>query len=490
MAKQPRKKRRYFVRAPLHPVERINSKCIEMPDLSVLSFPAHFLLGDERPRNVESQAARLASQFIVDNRGILNDFGVSVDTKYDGRDVTLDFKSTNYIGALPLLSPTSGKPDYGLVIKPRFDWSGLGPMLSFMGWKIVPTPLKLPLVPGTERRIPPWVLSSITLHRIQLLLEQLNRSFTFTEADISAPKGSVIWNKYATQRLPSLRMMEIPCKFPDLKENDELKSGIHYTLRLILSSLQSQRTAGIFVLQLIELCQQLITRVNTVMPRPPTSLSLQRWSNMPVQTEAFREGLKAIEWVIEDRGLAGLANLQGLSWIMPMEVFFEAWIETVANRIIRQTGGQIKAGRKRETITPISWDPPFIGSQKFLLPDVIIERDNDIIILDAKYKQHWEELTFMGWRRVEDVIKEQHRTDLLQVLAYSTASDRKNITTCLIYPCTETTWNSMKTRDRLFHKASLYAGNRKINLLLTAIPMTSDNSHAIDLLSTALKNQN
>jgi hypothetical protein len=483
-----RRRRVSFTKSPLYPIEKTNSKCIEMTDLGLLEIPAHFLMRDEKARNPESQVARLATQFIRDNRGILKDYGVGIETKYDGQRVSLSFTSTNCIGALPLLSPTSGRTDYGLIIKPRFDWSGLGPMLSLMGWKIVPTPLRLPLVPGTERKIPPWVLSSITLHRIQLMLDQINRNFSFTEADLVAPKGTVNWNQYASRRLSSFKLLDIPCKFPDLKDNDDLKSGIHYTLKIILSSLQSQRTAGIFVLQLIELCQYLILKVNAVMPKSPTSFSLQRWNNIPIRTEAFREGLKAIEWTIEDRGLAGLSNLQGLPWIMPMELFFEAWVETIAGQIIRNIGGQVKAGRKRETITPIAWDPPFTGSQKYLLPDVIIERENDIIILDAKYKQHWEELTFHSWSKVEDLIKEQHREDLLQVLAYSTLTDKKNITSCLVYPCRETTWNSMISRNRIFHKASLYAGNRKIKLLLAAVPMTTYQTEAIEILSRALQN--
>lgn len=487
MPRQPRRNRS-FTRAPLIPIEKSSTQCIEMTDLGSCEMPGQFLMNNERTRNPESQIARLANQFISDNRGILNDFGVSVETKYNGEKVSLFFSSSNCIGAAPLLSPTSGKIDYGLIIKPRFEWAGLGPMLSSMGWKIVPTPLKLPLVPGTERKIPPWVLSSITLHRIQLMLDQLNRNFRFIEADLAAPKGSVDWNKYATRRFSSLKLLNIPCKYPDLGENDDLKSGIHYSLRLILSSLQSQRTAGIFVLQLIELCQNLLSKVNSVMPKPPSSLSIQRWNNIPIRTEAFREGLKAIEWTIEERGLAGISNLQGLPWIMPMEQFFEAWVETIAGQIIRNIGGQVKAGRKRETITPISWEPPFVGSQKYLLPDIIIERENEIIILDAKYKQHWEELSFNSWRKVEEVIRQQHREDLLQILAYSTLTDKKNITSCLVYPCREATWRSMISRNKIFHKASLYAGSRKINLILTALPMTTDQPEAVKLLSRALQN--
>ncbi len=486
MPKQIRR-RITFTRVPLCQLDKSNSKCLEMTDLSVLNVPAYFLMRDDKARNPETQIARLSTQFIRDNRGLLNNYGVSVESKFDGQTVSLSFTSTNFIGALPLLSPTSGKPDYGLIIKPRFEWAGLGPMLSIMGWKIVPTPLRLPLIPGTERKVPPWVLSSISLRRIQLMLDQINRTFNFSEADLIAPKGTVNWNLYANCRIPVAKFLDIPCKYPDLKDNDELKSGIHFTLKLILSSLQSQRTAGIFVLQLIEICENLISRVNKFIPKQISGLTFQHWNNLPIRTDAFREGLQAIEWTVEDRGLAGMANLQGLPWIMPMEVFFEAWVETVAAQIIRQIGGQIKTGRKRETITPISWDPPYVGSQKFLLPDVIIERDNDVIILDAKYKRHWEELSFNSWVNVEKEIKEKHREDLLQILAYSTLSDKKNITSCLIYPCKESTWESMLSRDRIFHKASVYAGNRKINLVLAAIPMRTDVSISIEKLCNVFK---
>ena len=472
----------------LQSVERSNKKCFEMTDLSTLNIPAQFLIKEDVSRNPEGQTAKLCSQFISDNRGLLHDFGVTVDSKYDGHKVYLSFNSSNRIGALPMLSPTSGKPDYGLVIKPRFDWSGLGPMLSVMGWKVVPTPLKLPLIPGTERKVPTWVLSSIILNRIQTLLEQLNRTFEFIESDLKAPKGTVNWNLYAIERIPSVKFLNIPCRYPDLRDNEELKSTIHFTLKKLLSSLESQRASGIFILQLLEQCMALIARVNKVVPNRPTTLNLFSWNNLPIQRDAFRKGLEAIEWTIDDRGLAGLGDLQGLPWIMPMETFFEAWLETIGSFLIRKIGGILKTGRKRETITPISWIPPFVGSQKYLLPDVIIEKENEIIILDAKYKEHWEEMNFNSWNNLEEEIRERHREDLLQILAYSSVTDKKTITSCLIYPCKNTTWDSMISRNRTFHKASLYAGQRKINLLLTAIPMKANFHAAIDALSYALQN--
>ena len=484
---RPPRRYRHYTRVPLRPIDKINTRCFEMSDLSVKDVPAQFLIKNDSSRNPESQIARLSHQFVNDNRGLLRDYGVSVEIKYDGQSVYLTFNSSVKIGALPLLSPTSGKPDYGLIIKPRFDWAGLGPMLSVMGWKVVPTPLRLPLIPGTERKVPPWVLSSIILQRIQFLLDQLNRNFDFKQTDLNAPKGTVNWSLYASKRIPSVKFLNIPCRFPDLKENEELKSSIHFTLKVLLASLESQRIAGVFVLQLIEKCLELISRVRNIAPRQPSATALQYWYNLPIRTEAFREGLQAIEWTVDDRGLAGIGDLQGLPWIMPMEVFFESWLETIAGHLIQRIGGQMKIGRKRETITPISWDPPYLGSQKFLLPDVIVERENDIIILDAKYKEHWEELSFKSWSNIEEEIREKHREDLLQILAYSTATDKQIVTSCLIYPCKDSTWKSMKSRNMNFHRASIYAGQRKINLLLTAIPMKSDFSEAVKCLSDALK---
>jgi hypothetical protein len=45
----------------------------------------------------------------------------------------------------------------------------------------------------------------------------------------------------------------------------------------------------------------------------------------------------------------------------------------------------------------------------------------------------------------------------------------------------------MLSRDRIFHKASVYAGNRKINLVLAAIPMRTDVSISIEKLCNVFK---
>jgi hypothetical protein len=86
---------------------------------------------------------------------------------YDGRQVLLHIDSGSAVGAVPLVSPISGRRDFGLVVQPRFPWKGIGPMLAEMGWLISPTPLRLPLLKRSERRVPPWVLSFMILARLK-----------------------------------------------------------------------------------------------------------------------------------------------------------------------------------------------------------------------------------------------------------------------------------------------------------------------------------
>jgi 5-methylcytosine-specific restriction endonuclease McrBC regulatory subunit McrC len=192
-----------------------------------------------------------------------------------------------------------------------------------------------------------------------------------------------------------------------------------------------------------------------------------------LRTEQFIDGLQAIEWTIEERGLAGQSDLEGIPWAMPMDRFFEAWVETVFRIVARRTGAQMKVGRKRETTHPINWEPPYLGSQRSLVPDIWLEWDSSTLIVDAKYKRHWEELQRNAWWQMEEELREQHRHDLLQVLAYANLARTASVIVCLAYPCSHESWTSLNERGRLTHRAELTMGSRVVQIWLTAVPMAT-----------------
>lgn len=471
-----RSRTRHRASVPLLAPQTANEICLEVADHSSVRRSAIDFFQLRRLRDTQSmaaRAARLADQFVTQNRSLMALLDVSIGRDFDGNDVYLLIQAGGAVGAIPLVSPTSARTDFGLVVQPRFPWAGIGPMLAEMGWRLSPTPLRLPLLHRSERRVPLWVLSSMILIRLRALLDSLHRRFELVEGALRAPRGTVRWAEYATRSIPNANFLSIPCTFPDLRDDRLLKGAIRHAVERQLRALETQREHGSFVHRLIEVGQELLRRVQNVPRYVPSPTVLATWLQRPMRTEQMFDGIRAIEWTVEERGLAGSSDLEGVPWVMPMDRFFEAWVETIFRVIALRTGGKLLVGRKRETIHPISWEPSYLGSQKSLAPDILLEWDSTTLVIDAKYKRHWEEIERHSWRDAEELVREQHRQDLFQVLAYSNLARTPRIVACLAYPCSLQSWESLCQRRRLIHRAEISVGTRSLLLWLIAVPMAT-----------------
>lgn len=461
------------------------SPIIKSRDSAILSKSPLFLFNGKIPDRKDSIAS-ISNQFLKQNKSIFEKYGIVADLAHDGRNFKISFQTGNQIGAFPLLSPLSGRYEFGMTIQPRFAWEGLGPILGQMGWKIIPAIQNLPILPTTEKQIPRWVISSVVILRVERLLSLLDRRFENVENNREAPHGTVNWTRYATEQIPRMKFNQVPCLYPDLQEDTDLMAAVHFVLRQQLSDLESQRSAGYVVLTLIDKCYQLLGAVRQYPARKPTPRTLQSWFSSPLKNPMYKAGIQALEWSIENKGLAGLSSLQGLPWKMSMPDFFEAWIESIVHKMTDYIGGTVRCGRANETVTPIVWEHPPAGSQKSLKPDIVIERPEETIIIDAKYKAHWYELNSERWAELVEEVQSSHRHDLLQVLAYSTLFTTASITALLLYPCSISTWNELIQKDFAFQRASVYSGNREVTLLLGAIPMEAQLDHIAQHLATQL----
>jgi 5-methylcytosine-specific restriction endonuclease McrBC regulatory subunit McrC len=111
-----------------------------------------------------------------------------------------------------------------------------------------------------------------------------------------------------------------------------------------------------------------------------------------------------------------------------------------------------------------------------------ITEGSTTLIVDAKYRRHWDEQEDNPWGSIEEIVRKQHRSDLFQVLAYANLARTSRVIVCLAYPCTSSTWERMIRRHRVLHKAEINTGARSIALWLTAIPMAT----AVDKISPPL----
>ena len=233
-------RRRKFV-SPLRPGQAIEQVCFEANDSSVTHLPASFLLRNSQSRDPSSQIARLADQLVKQNLDSLRQLDVNIEPHFRNSSIELDIHTGTRIGAIPLISPTSGRHDYGLVVRPRYDWPGIGPILGATGWRIIPTPLAMDLLPRSERRVPPSGSFNDCVVPTQGTSRPTGAPFQITHAERSSPRGTIAWDQYLHRQISRARFLEVPCRFPELQKERDLRAAIRFALEKQRHSLESQR---------------------------------------------------------------------------------------------------------------------------------------------------------------------------------------------------------------------------------------------------------
>ena len=141
------------------------------------------------------------------------------------------------IGSIPLRSPTTRKVIGGLVVRPRFGWNDIGPLLQEIGWTASPRLLRFPLVPGAAKEVPPWVLAGPIIERFRALLDEITPAFRWQEELRQSPRGQILWARYQNEHLRAGKFHELPCRFPDLGPDLLLRGMIRWGIEVVKRSL-------------------------------------------------------------------------------------------------------------------------------------------------------------------------------------------------------------------------------------------------------------
>jgi hypothetical protein len=244
----------------------------------------------------------------------------------------------------------------------------------------------------------------------------------------------------------------------------DVQLAIRWTLERVLLQLSAAIELGNSARILLDR----LTDVASVYPRPEIFTRMS--TGDPLLEHAVRHGLDAIGWVRDERGLGGGQQMDGLAWSLPLDRLWEDFVASLIADEVRVTGGTLRTGRRGETVTPLHWSDPTHRSLGHLVPDIVVSRGASVRIIDAKYKSHFAEIDEQGWRQMADEIRERHRADLHQVLAYSALFDAPEITATLAYPLRRDTWASLHARGLDRSSADLYQGGRHVKLELWGLP--------------------
>jgi hypothetical protein len=221
----------------------------------------------------------------------------------------------------------------------------------------------------------------------------------------------------------------------------------------------------------------LLADVKPLMPGKSQMNHLLRTTGLP--PVALQRGLQALGWLVDERGLAGTTETDGLAWCLPMYELFERWVEHLVRLWAHGFGGHVRTGRTFETLIPIRWQRSTAQSLHSLVPDLVVQQGRSVWIIDAKYKGHFEELDDHRWKELAEELQAEHRHDLHQVLAYAATSDADRITSVLVYPMLLPTWQRLVERNRTLTAAMIAVGGRVLRLVLMGIPIQMPGPDAI-----------
>lgn len=411
-----------------------------------------------------------AESFLRLNEKSLARLDVAAEVSSSESGVRLSLVPGSRTGAVPLRSAQTGHVSAGFLVEPRFGWAGVGRVLTQTGWQTQPDFLEGPLVPGSGREVPPWVLAGPVLARLADLLRALRRGYRIEEEALRHPRGQIVWSRYLRESVVRGKWEQLPCRFPDLASDPKLRRMIRWGVERVRQALLSASGGDAIARLLIAVADEVLTRLRDVVPLIPARDELTRLADSRVADVLLRNGLEALGWVVDERGLGGGREMDGLAWSMRLDELWESYVEAAVRREAAATGGAVRVGRKRETVFPLEWTDPSHRSMGQLVPDIVVFRGNAVHIVDAKYKAHLAELDEHGWHRFTTDVREAHRADIHQVLAYASLYAADEVKATLVYPLRQSTYEVLRARGRDISVANLLHGARQVRLELRGMP--------------------
>src|SRR5690606_11207505 len=106
------------------------------------------------------------------------------------------------------------------------------------------------------------------------------------------------------------------------------------------------------------------------------------------------EAVEAMGWVAEERGLGGSRVLDGMSWDLPIDEVWEAWVDAFVADLAPRCG--MSALRRGNTTRRLNWSTS-TSSMRLLIPDSGLRGPDRLVWVDAKYKAHLQLLARRGW---------------------------------------------------------------------------------------------
>ncbi len=399
-------------------------------------------------------------KFIEYNSEQLKFLGVKPYISGTDQNTSLAFRSSGFIGSIPLRASDTGKQIGDFVVIPRFTgrdrFEDYIEILNLLGTEISPEVIdSLPLASGRNFRPPLYLEAVKFITSLEKLAISPWRKFNNVEKVSGQPSGQVNWTKYINNEYKIENRLKFPVKTNYLSELHSEYAEIRYVFDICKLELLSASTPLRIKNTLRSKLSFLEERLYYHQPKVSNRIEIKS-SDSPTVKICKEQANKVLNFNL----------VESTAWRVDFSDVFEKFVQFIFKEVAKETGGRLYSNFKFHSRTSkhYSWE------LKHIEPDAIFQKEKVLVFIDGKYKSN-----LYNKFSQSDVLKDDHRHDLHQILAYSSFSKADYKYGFLCYPSNQIELRSIKYRNSI---------NEGINtILILGVPLRQDSvADTINLL--------
>lgn len=373
-------------------------------------------------------------KFLLLNKKMFSFAGIVLEMNGTGSDLSINFKTAGYIGAIPVKMPYDGIAHKDFQIIPRFDnsshaFSDLTQLLSKLDYSISPeyaegAELSQPL----QLRPPMYYEAAKFVDLFGQAYKQNWVKFEVVNQVHHFPKSNTNWSKYAKYNYDPRKSLLYQSSDSILSKNHREWQELVYVFEIAKSILINQNVP--------ESIRYKFGDKIISLEKKTVSINALKTNNIAVHASdphSIKDVKKQANVLLQKGSTTCVA------WRIDMATLFERYIQYIVTRSLIGLNGTVIPNSKIHGRGQIAqW------GLKYLEPDMIIKYNSSVFMADAKYKAH-----YYAFGQNSEILKETHRSDLHQLLAYCSFSPEKNKTGILFYPSNTPSCRKINYLERL-----------------------------------------
>ncbi|MEN5054518.1 hypothetical protein [Sphingobacterium kitahiroshimense] len=388
-------------------------------------------------------------KFVSYNQTSFDFLGVNPFLVGNDQHVEIGFQSSHYIGAIPLRSSDTGKQIGDFMVVPRFMGKNMFEeyvdIINLLGSDIQIDFLNsLPLASGKNFRPPLYLEAVKFIHALEKLVKIPWRKFTNKEIVKDEPLGQVNWNKYIKNEYKVENKLKYPVTQNLLTELHYEYAQIRYVFDICAESLSANTTP---------------IKIKSGVRSKLDFISSKMKFHKPLKTSEIQTHHSDNQLIKECKAIANRVLkhqlVDSIAWRVDFNEVFEKFVQHIFKEYAKESGSQLFTNFKFRSnkSNSFSWE------LKQLEPDAILKKDTIDVFIDAKYKAH----LFNKYDQSEK-LKEEHRRDLHQILAYNSFSTSLVKYGFLCYPA-----NDVECKYINYHNS---LNNTQNKIFILGIPLS------------------